>query len=107
MKWPAIILILTAVGCSSLTTSTVEGERESAKTYHVIVSDTPLDVTLDGVNDDPVWARAEPESRFCFPWLDKEIPRTVFAAACDRDYLYFYFDVEDGDIVLDHKTEGE
>ena len=66
-------------------------------------TDAPL--ALDGTGSDPAWKNAETIRAFHLPWLgDKaRLARTATAAKLlwDREYLYFYADMEDSDLFAD------
>ena len=63
-------------------------------------ADTP--VALDGKADDPAWAHAQPIDTFHLPWLKEKarLSRTATKAKLlwDREYLYFFAEMEDSDI---------
>ena len=70
-----------------------------SKTYEArLVPDARI--SLDGGLDAPAWQEADCETRFSFPWEDRQVPRTEFRAFFDEEAFYFAFHVEDDDIVL-------
>ena len=66
-------------------------------------ADTPI--TLDGTDDDAAWTHAQPIEAFHLPWLGKDarMGRTATKAKLlwDRDYLYFFAEMEDSDLFAD------
>ena len=65
------------------------------KIYHVNYSQT-----ID-------WEEAEILTDFCFPWLEREAPRTEFRALWDETFFHFRFEVVDHDLVLDDSGEPD
>jgi uncharacterized repeat protein (TIGR03806 family) len=63
-------------------------------------ADQPL--TIDGVADEPAWRSAPVIDNFRLWWLpaDKQTPYTTTKARLlwDRDYLYFFADMQDADL---------
>lgn len=101
-------LVIFGVGCSTnaRTDTSPPEPADSPKVYEVVRVESPS-VQLDGVLDEPVWQRANVETDFLFPWRDRKAPPTAFRAVCDGETLYFAFEVEDEDVVVDDKTPGE
>lgn len=64
-------------------------------------------IELNGRVDHPAWQQAVVESRFVFPWEDRQAPRTEFRALFDQQAFYFAFSVDDDDIVLADSFEGK
>ena len=66
-------------------------------------ADTPI--TLDGKDDDPAWKHAQVVGDFHLPWLgDKDRPAKTATRAkllWDREYLYFFAEMEDHDLFAD------
>src|SRR6516162_2927462 len=66
-------------------------------------ADTPI--TLDGKDDDAAWKHAQTIDAFHLPWLGKEarMGRTATRAKLlwDREYLYFFAEMEDSDLFAD------
>lgn len=66
-------------------------------------ADTPI--TLDGTADEAAWKHAQPIEAFHLPWLgaDARMARTATKAKLlwDRDYLYFFAEMEDSDLFAD------
>ncbi|MBY0512697.1 MAG: PQQ-dependent sugar dehydrogenase [Gemmataceae bacterium] len=66
-------------------------------------ADSPI--TLDGAADEPAWKHAQVIDAFHLPWLGDQarMSRTATKARLlwDRDYLYFFADLEDGDLFAD------
>jgi glucose/arabinose dehydrogenase len=66
-------------------------------------ADTPI--VLDGSDDDPAWKHAQVIDNFGQPWLgDKAAAlrgKTRAKLLWDRDYLYFFADMDDPDLFAD------
>ncbi|MFO0822792.1 MAG: carbohydrate-binding family 9-like protein [Gemmataceae bacterium] len=66
-------------------------------------ADTPI--TIDGEANDPAWKLAETIDAFHLPWLGEKArmsrTRTTAKLLWDRDYLYFFADMEDSDLFAD------
>ena len=64
---------------------------------------TDQPITIDGRADEPAWKHAQTIDHFQIGWLtgDARKPRTSTRAKLlwDRDYLYFYAEMEDHDLV--------
>src|SRR5262245_9857505 len=67
----------------------------------------PSPITIDGSGDEPAWKAAQVIDRFYLPWLGSKArpARTGTKARLlwDRDYLYFFADLEDADLYADVK----
>jgi uncharacterized repeat protein (TIGR03806 family) len=68
-------------------------------------TDTP--VTIDGAADEAAWKAAEVIDAFHLPWLGDKArmarSETVAKLLWDREYLYFFADMDDGDLFADVK----
>src|SRR6516225_5797599 len=68
-------------------------------------ADTPI--TIDGKADEEAWKHAQVIDHFYLPWLGKNArpARTATRAKLlwDREYLYFFADMEDADLYADVK----
>lgn len=66
-------------------------------------ADTPI--TIDGKPDEPAWTHAEAVEAFHLPWLGDQarMARTTTKAKLlwDREYLYFFAEMEDADLFAD------
>ena len=66
-------------------------------------ADTPI--ILDGTDDDPAWKHAQVIDAFGQPWLGDKAPalrgKTRAKLLWDRDYLYFFAEMEDTDLFAD------
>jgi len=60
---------------------------------------------IDGVADEAVWESAETIDRFYLPWLEDKVRDAKTATKAkllwDREYLYFFAEMEDGDLYAD------
>ena len=73
---------------------------------------TEKPVKIDGVADEGDWKRAEVIDRFYLPWLrEKQLPAKTATKArllWDRQFLYFFAEMEDSDLYADIKqNDGE
>src|SRR3954470_12271729 len=66
-------------------------------------ADTPI--VLDGKDDDPAWKKARVIDGFGQAWLGEKAPalrgKTKAKLLWDRDYLYFFAEMEDRDLFAD------
>src|SRR5438067_260908 len=65
-------------------------------------TDTPI--KINGKGTDPAWKHAQVIDNFYVPWLDKPRPaktKTKAKLMWDREYLYFFADMEDADLYAD------
>jgi glucose/arabinose dehydrogenase len=71
--------------------------------YECRWADTPI--VLDGSDDDPAWKNAQVIESFGQPWLGEKAPplrgKTRAKLLWDRDYLYFFADMDDQDLFAD------
>ncbi len=66
--------------------------------YHVrFVPDSAI--RPDGAKDEKAWADAKQIRSFSNPWNKEVSPETSLSMLSDGRYLYFFFDVSDGEIV--------
>jgi glucose/arabinose dehydrogenase/mono/diheme cytochrome c family protein len=62
------------------------------------------EIKIDGQADEPAWQRAQVIDRFTAPWKKENPPaRTATRARLlwDRDYLYFFAEMDDADLYAD------
>jgi len=66
-------------------------------------ADTPI--AIDGTADEPAWADAETIDAFHLPWLGDRArmsrTRTTAKLLWDREYIYFFSEMEDSDLFAD------
>src|SRR5262249_7813713 len=65
---------------------------------------TELPIKIDGKGDDEAWKHAQTIDNFYLPWLkEPRAAKTTPTATLlwDRDYLYFFADMEDTDLYAD------
>lgn len=71
-------------------------------------TDTPL--TIDGKADEEAWKRAQVIDYFYQPWLGKDARPAKSATKArllwDREYIYFFADMEDNDLFADVKEQN-
>lgn len=70
-------------------------------------ADKPIQIT--GKGTDPAWKNAQTIDKFMVPWLEKQrAPKTKTKAKLlwDREYLYFFADMEDADLFANIKEHN-
>ena len=64
-------------------------------------------IVIDGKGSDPAWKHAQTIDHFYVPWLGKDArpakTKTKAKLLWDREYLYFFADMEDSDLYADIK----
>jgi glucose/arabinose dehydrogenase len=78
------------------------GQALAASAFECRWTDTPP--VLDGQGEDLVWQRAAPVDNFAQPWVEgapHAKARTSARLLWDREYLYFYAQMEDTDVVAE------
>lgn len=98
MNRVAVLIIILAGGCSS--------NPPCPKLYEVQYS-PDAKIIIDGKMDEAAWKNAVVATDFSFPWQEETSPTTEFRAICDDERFYFVFRVEDLDIVVEDKFDGE
>jgi len=106
MRKLILLACVLAIGCSGEKAPKTQGKLDTTKVYEVVELAEP-GITVDGRLEEKAWEKARVMRDFCFPWREREVPPTEFRALCDRENLYFIFRVEDDDVVVDDKTQGE
>src|SRR5205823_4368209 len=106
-----IFVLLSAVALAVVTVALLDTPTPPAAAapappaYECRWADTPI--VLDGKDDDPAWKHAQVIDSFGQPWVgeeDKTPPlrgKTRAKLLWDRDYLYFFADMEDADLFAD------
>lgn len=113
-------LLLTAAGCSqttnNTTTTTAADSPTSANPAVANMATTPHydvvfrdgEVTVDGKTDEEVWDDVlDISGSFHYPWEAKEAPKTVFKAFNDGTDLYFYFESEDPEVLMEEEWKDD
>lgn len=67
----------------------------------------PAAIQVDGELTEPAWRQADVSRAFSFPWSSRPAPATEFRALADANRLYFAFEVEDDDVVVEETFSGE
>src|SRR6476620_6132094 len=84
-------------------TPPVAAEPKAAPAAECRWADSPI--VLDGTDDDPAWKHAQVIDTFGQPWLGDAVPplrgTTRAKLLWDRDYLYFFADMDDSDLFAD------
>lgn len=100
-----LALLWSLVAASWLAGSARAGEaKKPATEFQCRWADGPI--TIDGKADEPAWKNAQSIDYFYQPWLkEPRAARTKTKAKLlwDREYLYFFADMEDGDLYADVK----
>jgi len=94
----------TVVGlCAVLVSAAVAQEKAGPPVVECRWAADPI--VIDGKADDPDWKIAQPIENFGQPWLKENArpPKTATKAKLlwDREYLYFFADLEDHDLFAD------
>lgn len=58
-------------------------------------------IKIDGSHDEKSWTRAEQITTFQNPWENTINPATSLSMMRDSQFLYFYFEVADEEVILD------
>ena len=66
--------------------------------YHLSLVGSAV-IVPDGTKDEKAWAGAREIRSFSNPWNKEVSPQTCLAMLRDEQYLYFFFDVSDDEIV--------
>ncbi|KGJ92108.1 carbohydrate-binding family 9-like protein [Thalassotalea sp. ND16A] len=64
-------------------------------------------IALDGLAEDPAWAKANIISDFSLPWKESQAQKTRFMALIDDSHLYFHFSSTDSSVALKKHWQGE
>ena len=57
-------------------------------------------IEVDGFDSEEAWGKTTKDTRFSFPWKRVSSPETSFQAVYTNDRVFFFFEVEDRDIVI-------
>lgn len=98
LKILRILLVLQAV-FSAFHHSAVADPGAVKKTYFLEYIEAAA-VEIDGIASENVWKNITRESGFSFPWKQALAPSTVFQGFYTGEYIFFYFDVNDPDLVV-------
>jgi hypothetical protein len=89
---------------------TSDGQPAKAKAVEYECRWTAKPIKITGKGTDPAWKDAQTIDHFYVPWLgDKARPaktKTRAKLLWDRDYLYFFADMEDADLYADIKEHN-
>lgn len=84
------------------------GPKPPATAFECRFTETPIKIT--GKGTDPAWKNAQSIDHFYLPWLgDKARPaktKTNAKLLWDREFLYFFADMEDSDLFADIKEHN-
>ncbi len=108
MRTLVIVLALAATACNEKQTAQQpKSAKQAIQKVYEVRKLPKLEITIDGVPDEPDWKKANVEKGFCFPWKDGPAPPTEFRALCDAESLYCCFRVHDEDIVVVEQFKDE
>jgi len=62
-------------------------------------------VTVDGADNEKVWAKCIGYTKFLNPWENELAQGTAFKSFNDQEYLYFHFNMDDS-LILCHEDEN-
>ncbi len=99
--------LLSIALCLLAPTAAISQPKPAAVSYECRWTATPIKIT--GKGTDPAWKNAQTIDKFTVPWLDK--PRaaktkTKAKLLWDREYFYFFADLEDADLYADIKEHN-
>ena len=104
---------LAIVGCFFVFASvTPAQEKKKEKPTEFECRFCELPIKIDGKGDEDAWKHAQPIDDFYLPWLGAKAraakTKTKAKLLWDREYLYFFADMEDSDLYADVKEhDGE
>lgn len=81
--------------------------KPAATEFECRFTQTPIKIT--GKGTDPAWKNAQTIDNFKLPWLEKPRPartKTKAKLLWDREFLYFFADMEDADLYADIKEHN-
>src|ERR1051325_3326852 len=85
-----------------------EKEKAPPTAFECRFTDTPI--KINGKGTDPAWKHAQTIDNFYLPWLgEKARPsktKTKAKLLWDREYLYFFADMEDADLYANIKEHN-
>ena len=97
------IVALFAFLASTQPAPIIAGPKDAPPASECRWTDTPI--VLDGKDDDPAWKNAQVIDSFRQTWLGDKAPalrgKTKAKLLWDRDYFYFYAEMEDRDLFAD------
>jgi glucose/arabinose dehydrogenase len=107
--WSGAVALLAAVTAATLASPTTPTRAPTFKlpptTFECRWAQGPI--TIDGKADEDAWKHAQPIDHFYLPWLGKNARAAKTATRAkllwDREYLYFFADMEDTDLYADVK----
>ena len=107
MRWTIVLVPLFPFATPiSLTADAPSGKPLTS--FECRWNDTPL--TIDGKSDEDAWKQAQVIDYFYQPWLGKDARPAKTATKArllwDREYLYFFADMEDHDLFADVKEQN-
>lgn len=79
---------------------------EDERVYQVVYL-PEAQISLNGEADEKVWNLARVETHFTIASSEESAPATEFRALCSQDSLFFYFDLEDDDLVVLEELRNE
>ena len=97
MKLKVFLLVLPAlVSADGFSAGT---GPEETKVYNLeYIKDAAVDI--DGIDSEAPWKRVQKESGLSFPWKHSPAPATSFRAFYSDEYVFFFFEAVDADLVI-------
>src|SRR4051812_35281466 len=104
----ALAILLPMLAWITLADGPSAKPKEPATSFECRWTDTPIKIT--GKGTDPAWKHAQTIDHFYLPWLGDSAraakTKTKAKLLWDREYLYFFADMEDGDLYADIKEHN-
>jgi hypothetical protein len=79
---------------------TLQACKDASYTYRPIHIENES-IEIDGLQDEKLWSSAERITSFQNPWDPTINPETSLAMMRDSQFVYFYFEVSDEEVILD------
>jgi len=89
-------LLLLSIQVSPLPAEESGGPSE--KTYRIQTMEGKA-MEVDGVDNEEAWRNIRQDKGFSWPWKKGQAPPTSFRAFCSAEFVFFFFDVTDRDVV--------
>lgn len=77
----------------------IASDPGAQKTYQLEYVETSC-IVIDGFASEGAWAKAAERDDMFFPWKQSPAPVTVFRAFYSDEYVFFFFEADDEDLVV-------